>query len=96
MIKKLIRKLFGQDTTPADASPAEAAETSTAPTKTRRKPAGKAAPAKRDPDVPMHKALGYKYRAIRDRWLGQYQLTQAGVSHGRTRWIVTVRESETQ
>ncbi len=51
---------------------------------------------KRDPDVPMHKALGYRYRAIRDRWLGRYQLTQAGVSHGRTRWIVTVRESETQ
>ena len=56
MIKKLIRKLFGQDTTPADASPATApadAGTSTAPTKARRKPAGKAAPVKRDPDVPV-------------------------------------------
>ena len=51
---------------------------------------------KRDPDVPMHKALGYRYRAIRDRWLGQYQLAQAGVSHGRTRWTVTVREGEGQ
>ncbi len=47
---------------------------------------------KRDPDVPMNKALGYRYRAIRDRWLGAYQLTQAGISHGRTRWVVTVRD----
>jgi hypothetical protein len=46
---------------------------------------------KRDADMPMGKALGYKYRAIRDRWLGKYRLTQDGVSHGRTRWVVTVR-----
>jgi hypothetical protein len=51
---------------------------------------------KRDPDVPMHKALGYRYRAIRDRWLGPYQLTQAGVSHGRTRWKITVRDQESE
>jgi hypothetical protein len=47
---------------------------------------------KRDPDVPMYKALGYRYRSIRDRWLGDHQLVQSGVSHGRTRWMITVRE----
>ena len=51
---------------------------------------------RRDPDVPMHKALGYRYRAIRDRPLGEYRLTQEGVSHGRTRWAVTLREEKTQ
>lgn len=47
---------------------------------------------KRDPDAPLYKALGYRYRAIRDRWLGDHRLVQDGVSHGRTRWTVAVRE----
>ncbi|WP_133650231.1 polynucleotide adenylyltransferase PcnB [Paraburkholderia flava] len=61
MIKKLIRKLFGQDTAAADDSPADSAQTTaadpsqaSAATKTRRKPATKSAKnAKPDPDVPV-------------------------------------------
>ncbi len=61
MIKKLIRKLFGQDSAPADDTPpAEADEAGEAParnassaTKARRKPARPAAKTVRDPDVPV-------------------------------------------
>ena len=66
MIKKLIRKLFGQDAAPTDDTlPAEAeadvtgraparTKSATAPAgKARRKPAGAAAKVVRDPDVPV-------------------------------------------
>ncbi|MFP3656144.1 polynucleotide adenylyltransferase PcnB, partial [Burkholderia sp. SIMBA_052] len=68
MIKKFIRKLFGQDSAPAEDTPsaeAEADETGSAPArhaagasgagKTRRKPArgGAAVKTVPDPDVPV-------------------------------------------
>ena len=50
---------------------------------------------KRDADMPLAKALGYRYRNIRDRWLGDLRLVSPGVSNGRTRWQVQVKDSET-
>lgn len=46
---------------------------------------------KRDADVPLYKALGYRYREFRDRRFGDFRLVQCGVSHGRTRWKVAIR-----
>jgi len=64
VIKKLIRKLFGQDPAPADdTAPSEADEAASAPagakrtaataTKSRRKPARESTKGARDPDVPV-------------------------------------------
>jgi putative DNA primase/helicase len=46
---------------------------------------------KRDADMPFAKALGYRYRAIRDRWLGDLRLVSPGMTNGRARWQVQTR-----
>ena len=46
---------------------------------------------KRDMDMPLAKSLGYRYRAIRDRWLGPYRLVSPGMTNGRARWHVETR-----
>ncbi|MGO9505041.1 MAG: hypothetical protein ACLPUO_26505 [Streptosporangiaceae bacterium] len=40
---------------------------------------------KRDADMPLGKALGYRYRAIRDRWLGDLRLVSPGMTNGKAR-----------
>ncbi|HEY2552425.1 MAG TPA: hypothetical protein VGI64_17800 [Streptosporangiaceae bacterium] len=46
---------------------------------------------KRDPDMPLGKALGYRYRTIRDRWLGDFRLVSPGMTNGKARWRVQAR-----
>jgi putative DNA primase/helicase len=46
---------------------------------------------KRDPDMPVARALGYRYRAIRDRWLGDLQLVSPGMTNGKARWQIQQR-----
>lgn len=48
---------------------------------------------KRDADMPLSKALGYRYRTVRDRWLGAHRLVSPGMSNGRTRWRIEIRDA---
>jgi hypothetical protein len=46
------------------------------------------------PELSLTDKLGYKYRGLKDRWLGDYRLVKIGEAHrGRARWVIETRSA---